>query len=52
MAAVTEALQDLTWRSHAESTWFRVKHCLRRSRRSADDTDDDDDSDINRRGAR
>ena len=42
--AVNEAMRDLTWQSHAESTWFKANHCMRTNTRpTGGDYDDGDD---------
>jgi len=42
--AVNDALRDLTWHQHAESTWFKANHCMRSNTRSTgDDYEDDQD---------
>ncbi len=40
--AVNDAMRDLTWQSHAESTWFKANHCMRTNARPTDDVDNED----------
>jgi hypothetical protein len=40
---VNEALRDLTWQSHAGSTWFKANHCMRTNTRPTGDDYDDED---------